>query len=539
MLENIRNFGIIAHIDAGKTTLSERILFYTGREHKLGNVDDGNTTLDWMPEERERGISITSAATTCFWKKHRLNLIDTPGHVDFTAEVERSLRVLDGAVGVFCGVGGVEAQSETVWRQANRYKVPRIAFVNKLDRTGGNFPRVVEAIRKRLGANPIPIQLPIGREGDFKGVIDLVRMKALYFEESSQGATVVEQEVPEELRAEAAAAREQMIEAVAEKVDALLEKWITDHAAITEEDVHDALRRLTLSGKGTPVLCGAAVRNKGVQPVLDAIIRYLPSPGDIPDTAGTDPHTGKPAHRRSDPQEEFCALAFKTMTDLHGELTYLRIYSGEINTKDQVVNPRLNKPERVSRIFQMHAEKRLQVEYGRAGEIVGVIGLKHTVTGDTLCATKRRIVLGSMAFPETVISMAIEPKLSADRDKLNEVLAKMAKDDPTFKVRNDDETGQIIVSGMGELHLEVIKSRMLNEFKVAANVGEPRVAYKETVLAAGEAEGVFERKIGEKTVSAAVRVRVEPCPESMPVQVELQVSPEEIPRPFLQAVEEG
>ncbi len=381
------------------------------------------------------------------------------------------------------------------------------------------------------------IQLPIGREAQFEGVIDLVRMCALRFDEAAQGAEVVVSEVPADLAAEARAAREHLVESLANHCAFLGEKWLVDAAGITEDDLHRALREVTLAGKATPVLCGASVRNKGVQPVIDAVIRYLPSPDDMPAVQGSDPHTGKPTERRADPKEHFCALAFKTATDIHGELTYLRVYSGRINTKDQVTNPRANKPERVSRIFQMHANERLPVDYGGAGEIVAVIGLKHTVTGDTLCDPRHRVVLERMEFPETVISMAIEPKLSADRDKLNEVLAKMAKDDPTFNVRADDETGQIIVSGMGELHLEIVKSRMLREFNVAANVGEPRVAYKETVLAAGEAEGHFERKTGDKTQAATVRVRVEPNPEAMAVKVELQVPPEEIPRQYQPTVE--
>lgn len=538
MLEKIRNIGIIAHIDAGKTTTSERILFYTEREHKLGDVDEGTTTMDWRDEERERGITITSAATTCRWKGYRINLIDTPGHVDFTAEVERSLRVLDGAVGVFCGVGGVEAQSETVWRQADRYKVPRIAFVNKLDRIGASFPRVVDAIRERLRANPLPVTLPIGEEQAFEGIVDLIAMKAVYFSKEDKGKTIEIRPVPESVREWAELHRESLVERVAECDDKLTEKFLSGEA-ISEEDLIAGLRGATLAGKLLPVFCGSSLKNTGVQLLLDGVVRYLPSPSDLPPLAGLEPHTQKPATRKHDPKEHFCGLAFKTETDIHGELTYLRIYSGTLRTGDQVLNPRTAKKERINRLVVLHANQRDATERASAGEIVGVIGLKHTVTGDTLCAPSHAIVLGRMNFPETVISMAIEPKSSADRDRLVEVLTMMAKDDPTFNCRSDEETGQMIVSGMGELHLEIIKNRMLKDFRVPANVGEPRVAYKETVQKASVGVGLFHKKVGERMQFAKVCVEVSPSADSVQAKIVNDASSEQLPRQFLPLVEEG
>jgi elongation factor G len=538
MLENIRNIGIIAHIDAGKTTLTERILFYTGKEHRMGAVDEGTATMDWMPEEQRRGITITSAATTCPWKNFKINIIDTPGHVDFTAEVERSLRVLDGAIGVFCGVGGVEAQSETVWRQANRYNVPRLAFVNKLDRTGADFERVVESIRKKLNANPVPLQMPIGKESAFSGVIDLIDMKAHRFEEESLGANMVETDVPEELREEVSARRHAMVEVVAGDVDWLLEKYLAQ-APLDADMLRKAVRELTIARRITPVFCGSAVKNKGVQLLLDAVCAYLPSPGDVPPVTGQDPKSGKPASRKALPSEHACALAFKTQTDRHGELTYLRIYSGTISTGDQLLNPRTAKHERLTRLFRLHANHREIIDQASAGDIVGTIGLKFTATGDTLCDKRHPMVLEIMDFPETVVSMSIEPKSSSDRDHLIEVLAMLAKDDPTFQQKSDEETGQLVISGMGELHLEIIRNRMEEEFKVSARLGEPRVGYRETVQGTAEAEAKFIKKIGDKSHYGHVVVRVESSRDKLHPQVVIAVPPEQIPRQFLQGMEDS
>ncbi len=538
MLEKVRNIGIIAHIDAGKTTTSERILYYTNREHKMGEVDDGNTTMDWMEEERRRGITITSAATTCRWKGHKINLIDTPGHVDFTAEVERSLRVLDGAVGVFCGVGGVEAQSETVWRQADRYKVPRLAFINKLDRVGASFTRCLEALVTKLNARVLPVTWPIGEESGFEAIIDLVSMKAVWFSEEDNGRTLDWREIPEAYREIAAEKREELVEQVAGEDDRLMARWVED-LPITEQDLIDGIRAATLQYKLTPVYCGSSLRNKGVQLVLDGVVRYLPSPADLPPVIGMEPHLQKPVSRRPDPKDHFSGLAFKTATDIHGELTYLRIYSGTLHTGDVVLNPRVNKKERINRLVALHANEREAIDRAVAGDIVGIVGLKQTVTGDTLCIPSHAIVLGRMKFPETVISMAIEPKTSADRDRLSEVLTTMAKDDPTFNVRMDEETGQMIVSGMGELHLEVIRNRMLSEFRVPANVGEPRVAYKETVEHAAVGEGLFHKKVGEKMLFAKVLVEVAPAPDSVQVKITNASNPDQVPKQFIPLVEEG
>ncbi len=538
MLEKTRNFGIIAHIDAGKTTTSERVLFYTDREHKMGEVDDGTTTMDWREEERKRGITITSAATTCRWKGHRFNLIDTPGHVDFTAEVERSLRVLDGAIGVFCGVGGVEAQSETVWRQADRYKVPRLAFVNKLDRLGASFPRVLDALVKKLGVRILPVTWPVGEESRFEAVIDLIDMKAVWFSDADKGKTFEVRDIPPEYEEVARRQRDFLVEKVAENVDALAEKYLSGQE-IGRDELIAGIREATLAYKLTPVFCGSSLRNKGVQILLDGVVRYLPSPLDMPPVEGIEPHTQKKITRRPDPKDHFCALAFKTDTDIHGELTYLRIYSGTARTGEVVLNPRTNKKERINRLVLLHANEREATERASAGEIIGMVGLKHTVTGDTLCQLGHTIVLGAMHFPEPVISMAIEPKTSADRDKLVEVLGTMAKDDPTFTVRSDEDTGQMIVSGMGELHLEIIKNRMLSDFKVPANVGEPRVAYKETAQHAAVGEGVFHKKVGEKMQFAKVRVEVSPSPDTVQAKILNQAPPDQLPRQFVPLVEEG
>ncbi len=538
MLDKFRNIGIIAHIDAGKTTTSERILFYTEKEHKLGNIDEGTTALDWMPEEQAHGVTITAAATVCFWKGYRINLIDTPGHVDFTAEVERSLRVLDGAVGVFCGVGGVEPQSETVWRQANRYHVPRIAFVNKLDRIGANFPRAVESIRKKLGANPVPLTWPVGEESAFRGIVDLVRRKLLTFDEDETGRIVKEEPIPADLVDEMDIRRSDMIDALANAVDWMAEKWCAKEE-FTEEELQKAIREATLALKITPVLCGSSLKNKGVQPLLDAVVAYLPSPLDVPPVQGLEPRTEKPLTRKPDPNAPLSALMFKSWTDAYGELDYVRVYSGKLETGMAVQNPRADKKERIQRIFLMHANARTAVESVGPGEIAAVIGLRFTKTGDTLCDIKHPISLGRMEFPDTVISMAIEPKSSADRDKLIQTLERMAKDDPTFTTRMDEETGQTIVSGMGEFHLEILREKMLREFKVAANVGEPRVAYKETILRAAEGDGKFIKKLADKGQYGHVVLLVEPNPSKTQVVVENRLTPDTVPRAFHAAVEDG
>ncbi|MCC6740146.1 MAG: elongation factor G [Planctomycetia bacterium] len=538
-LEKIRNLGIIAHIDAGKTTTSERILFYTGREHKLGNVDEGTTTTDWYFEERERGISIFSAATTCYWKGHRINLIDTPGHVDFTAEVERSLRVLDGAVGVFCGVGGVEPQSETVWRQADRYKVPRLAFVNKLDRVGSDFAKVVKQIREKLRANAVPVTWPIGSEAEFKGVIDLVERKALTFSEEDDGATVIVGEVPADLRDEAEVARAEMVEAVA-NITPWMEEGFLSGRTFTNDEIRKALRENTIARKIVPVFGGTSLRNKGVQPLLDGVIHYLPSPLDMPPVQGTNPETGKPVTRRPSPEDALSALVFKIFTDEFSELVYVRIYSGTLKSGEVVWNPRLGKRERVTRLNLMHGQAREAVESAGPGEIVTVVGLKLARTGDTLSDQKHPVALEAMTFPEPVVSMAIEPKNSADKDKLADTLHKMERDDPTFHTKVDEETGQTIVSGMGELHLDIIKNRMKHMYKLDANVGEPRVAYRETISGPGDGEAEFVRKVAEgKGQYGHVKLHIEPDPAKAGVQVVNAAPDGSFPKGFWPAIEDG
>lgn len=563
MLNLTRNIGIIAHIDAGKTTFTERILFYTGKEHKIGSVDDGTATMDWMEEEQKRGITITSAATTCYWQpkiaidehkeKYRVNIIDTPGHVDFTAEVQRSLRVLDGAIVVFCGVGGVEAQSETVWRQADRYLVPRMAFINKLDRVGSDLFSVIDQIEHKLKATPLLLQLPVGKEDSLAGVIDLIRMKAIIFDKESEGTKYEITEIPPELIKPAWQQRQKMIELLAEKVEWLVEPFLKGEE-IPEKLLHKAIRESTLGYKLVPVFCGSALKNIGVQPVLDAVCFYLPSPLDKPVEEGFDPDRNKPASRRHTTDEPFSALAFKTMTDRHGELTYIRVYSGRIIEGAMVYNPRIDKKERINKIFLMHSNERNQIKEAQAGDIVAVIGLRYTSTGDTICDKSHPIVYEKMEFPETVVSMAIEPKLSADREKLLEIITKLAKDDPTFQYKSDDETGQLIVSGMGELHLEIIKNRMLKEFNVAANVGDPRVAYKETIMSAVEGEGTFEKKIGEKEHFGHLKIRLEPLYQQsrqtapltdgiskIPLHpfIENQLPPDLIPKQFIPAIQDS
>ena len=494
-LDKVRNIGIMAHIDAGKTTTSERILFYTGRTHRLGEVHEGAATMDWMEEEQERGITITSAATTCQWKGYRLNLIDTPGHVDFTVEVERSLRVLDGAVAVFCAKGGVEPQSETVWRQANKYHVPRIAYVNKMDITGADFHRVVDMMRTRLGTKAVPVQLPIGKEATFRGIIDLVRMKAeVYYDD--EGKDIREEEIPADLLDEAKALRDEMIEAAAEQNDDLMEKFFGGEE-LTEEEIVSSLRQATLSCALTPVLCGTSYRNKGVQPLLDAVIAYLPSPLDVPPVHGVAKEGEAEEIRHADDSEPFSALAFKIAADpFVGKLAFFRVYSGSISSGSYVYNSTKKKRERFSRIVMMHANHREDVETVYSGEIAAAVGLKDTTTGDTLCEESHPIVLESMEFPDPVIQVAIEPKTKAGQDKMALALQRLAEEDPTFKTYTDQETGQTIIAGMGELHLEIIVDRMMREFKVEAVVGKPQVAYRETITKAVTAEGRFVRQTG-------------------------------------------
>lgn len=535
-LSRIRNIGIIAHIDAGKTTLSERILFYTGKEHRMGEVHEGTAKMDYLPEEQARGITITSAATTCYWLDHRINLIDTPGHVDFTAEVERSLRVLDGAVGVFCGVAGVEAQSETVWRQANRYVVPRLAFINKLDRIGADFERVVASIRARLGANAVPLQLPIGREKDFAGVIDLITRKTLRFMEEGQGATVVEEPIAADLVDAAEEQRQAMIEALAEQDDLLAEKFLADEA-ISVEEIRAAIRRATIGMRVVPVLAGSALRNKGVQQVLDAVVYYLPSPVETRPIEAHEVKSGKAVVRRSDPAEPVAALVFKTIHDSHGEIAFLRIYAGTIKSGDALFNPRVDKQERINRLYLMHADEREAIDEAGPGEIVGVIGLKLTRTGDTLCPRHHAVSLETMVFPETVIDMSIEPRTSKDKDALVEALHILAKDDPTFRWAVNEETGQTLISGMGELHLEIRKNQLLSDFKVDARVGKPRVAYKQTIERTAVGTGEFRRVIAGRNMYAQVRLRVDPAPAVDGCEFLNTASKEEIPPIFLPAVQ--
>ncbi len=539
-LEKTRNIGIIAHIDAGKTTTTERILFYTGITHKIGEVDEGTATMDWMPQEQERGITITSAATTCFWKGHRVNLIDTPGHVDFTIEVERSLRVLDGAVGVFCGVAGVQPQSETVWRQANRYGVPRIAFVNKMDRVGADFFKCLHSMKVRLGANPVAMTLPIGSEDAFRGVIDLVAMKALYFGEDSQGFEVTAEEVPQDLKSLAADYREKMVEEISSHDEVLMAKYL-EGKTIAAEDILSAARRATIAMKVTPVFCGSAFKNKAVQPMLDGVIHFLPSPLDVAAVQGWVPgHKDRVLTRKTDLVEPFSGLAFKIMTDpFVGTLTYVRVYSGELESGSYVYNSTKDRKERASRLLRMHANKREEVQKVGAGDIVAVVGLKQTVTGDTLCEESHPIALESMEFPIPVISVAIEPKTKADQDKLSGSLAKLAAEDPSFRVKVDPETTQTIISGMGELHLEIIVDRLMREFKVGANVGKPQVAYREALQSSAEAEGKYVRQTGGRGQFGHVWLRVEPRERGRGFEFVDKVVGGAIPKEFIPAVKKG
>ncbi|MBX9958830.1 MAG: elongation factor G [Burkholderiaceae bacterium] len=545
-IERYRNIGISAHIDAGKTTTTERILFYTGVNHKIGEVHDGAATMDWMEQEQERGITITSAATTCFWKgmdlsypEHRFNIIDTPGHVDFTIEVERSMRVLDGACMVYCAVGGVQPQSETVWRQANKYKVPRLAFVNKMDRTGANFFKVVDQMKVRLKANPVPIVIPIGAEEGFKGVVDLIKMKAIIWDEASQGMKFEYHDIPAELVADAKKWRESMVEAAAEASEELMNKYL-EEGDLSEAEIKLGLRTRTISTEIQPMLCGTAFKNKGVQRMLDAVIDFLPSPVDIPPVAGTDENEQETT-RKADDGEKFSALAFKLMTDpFVGQLTFVRVYSGVLTKGDTVFNPVKGKKERIGRIVQMHANNRQEIEEIRAGDIAACVGLKEVTTGETLCDPDAVVTLERMVFPEPVISQAVEPKTKADQEKMGLALQRLAAEDPSFRVRTDEESGQTIISGMGELHLEIIVDRMKREFSVEANVGKPQVAYRETIRKkVTDVEGKFVRQSGGKGQYGHVVFTVEPSEAGKGFEFVDAIKGGVVPREFIPAVEKG
>jgi elongation factor G len=529
----------MAHIDAGKTTTTERILYYTGVSHRMGEVHDGSATMDWMEQERERGITITAASTTCFWRDHRINIIDTPGHVDFTVEVERSLRVLDGAVAVFDSVQGVEPQSETVWRQADKYRVPRIAFMNKMDRVGADFFMSVHSLVDRLGATPVPIQLPIGREADFRGSVDLVTMKAVLYDDETLGAKYIVEDVPASMMDLAQEYREKMIEAVAEFDETAMEKYVNGDP-LSVEDIKRAIRAGTIALKITPVLCGAAFRNKGIQQLLDGIVDYLPSPVDIPPVVGVDPASGKEVKRLASDNEPFAALAFKIMTDpFSGQLTYFRVYSGTLKAGSSVLNVTKGSKERIGRLLKMHANKREEIEGVYAGDIAAAVGLKATTTGDTLSDEKHPILLEVMKFPEPVIAMAIEPKTKADQDKMVGALQKLAQEDPSFRLRTDEETGQTIIAGMGELHLEIIVDRLLREFKVEANVGKPEVAYRETIRKPAEAEGKYIKQTGGRGQYGHVVIRVEPLDRGQGFEFINKIVGGAIPKEFIPAVEKG
>ncbi|MEQ9449963.1 MAG: elongation factor G [Pseudomonadales bacterium] len=543
-----RNIGIVAHVDAGKTTTTERVLFYTGLSHKIGEVHDGAATMDWMEQEQERGITITSAATTCFWRgmtqqfdEHRVNIIDTPGHVDFTIEVERSLRVLDGAVVVFCGTSGVEPQSETVWRQANKYHVPRIVFVNKMDRQGADFLRVVEQIRKRLGSTPVPIQLAIGAEEKFRGIIDLIKMKAIIWNEADQGLTYEEEDIPAELQAEADQWREKLVEAAAEANDELMNKYL-EGEALTVEDIKAGIRARTLANEIVPALCGSAFKNKGVQAMLDAVVEYLPAPTEVKPIDGMLPD-GEHDTRPADDDAPFAALAFKIATDpFVGTLTFFRVYSGVLKTGDQVYNPIKGRKERIGRMVQMHSNHRNEIKEVRAGDIAAAIGLKDVTTGETLCAQNAQITLERMEFPEPVISVAVEPRSVADQEKMGVALSKLAQEDPSFRVETDEETGQTIISGMGELHLDIIVDRMKREFSVEANIGKPQVAYRETIRAVREQETKFVRQTGGRGQYGHVYIRFEPYKDedgNYAYEFVDEISGGVIPKEFIPAVNKG
>ncbi len=544
-ISQYRNIGIMAHIDAGKTTTTERILYYTGVSHKIGEVHDGAATMDWMEQEQERGITITSAATTCFWsgmdqqfRQHRINIIDTPGHVDFTIEVERSLRVLDGACAVFCAVGGVEPQSETVWRQADKYGVPRIAFVNKMDRAGADFLRVVEQIRDRLGAEPVPMQLNVGAEEDFRGVVDLLKMKVILWDESNMGMTYREEDIPVDLRAQCDEMREALVEAAAEADDLLMERYL-ESGDLDDAEIRQGIRKRTLKGEIVPAFCGSAFKNKGVQAILDAIVEYLPSPLDVPPVQGETPD-GKPVERHADDKEPFASLAFKIATDPYvGTLTFIRVYSGVLKSGDTVYNSVKGKKERIGRLLQMHANSREEIKEVRAGDIAAAVGLKDVVTGETLCAVNAPIVLDRMEFPEPVISVAVEPKTQADQEKMAVALGKLMQEDPSFRVHTDEDSGQTIISGMGELHLEIIVDRLQREFGVAANIGKPQVAYRESISKTVEQEGKFVRQSGGKGMYGHVWLKLEPLPRGSGYEFEDAIVGGVVPKDFIPAVDKG
>ena len=538
-LDKTRNIGIMAHIDAGKTTTTERILFYTGINYKIGEVHEGTATMDWMEQEQERGITITSAATTCNWQDHRINIIDTPGHVDFTAEVERSLRVLDGAVAVFCAVGGVEPQSETVWRQADKYGVPRIAFVNKMDRPGSDFERVMEMMRTRLQARPVAIQYPIGKEDTFRGIIDLIENKAVIFQDGTQGTDFTIEEVPEDYRQIVHDYREKLIEAASEVDERLTEKYVAGEPISTAE-LTVAIRKATVAIKLTPVLCGAAFKNKGVQQLLDGVVAYLPSPLDIPSIEGLNPEKTAPVFRKADDNEPFSALVFKIMTDpFVGQLAFFRVYSGTLDSSAYVYNSTKQRRERIGRLLKMHANKREEIKEVMAGDIAAAVGLRDVTTGDTICDEDKPVILESMDFPEPVISVAIEPKTKADQEKMGVALGKLAKEDPTFKIHTEPDTGQTLISGMGELHLEIIVDRMMREFAVAANVGKPQVAYKETIRRKADAEGKYIRQTGGHGQYGHVKITVEPSEPGAGFIFENEISGGTIPKEFIKPIEQG
>jgi elongation factor G len=538
-LEKSRNIGIMAHIDAGKTTTTERILYYTGINYKIGEVHEGTATMDWMEQEQERGITITSAATTCTWKNHRINIIDTPGHVDFTAEVERSLRVLDGAVAVFCAVGGVEPQSETVWRQADKYGVPRIAFVNKMDRPGADFGRVLDMMRSRLHAKPVAIQYPLGKEETFRGVIDLIENKAIVFHDATMGSEFSVEEVPAEFKDVVHEYREKLIEAASEVDEHLMEKYVGGEP-ISNEELMAAIRKATISIKLTPVICGSAFKNKGVQQLLDSVVFYLPSPLDIPSIEGTSPHNSKAEVRKADDKEPFAGLVFKIMTDpFVGQLAFFRVYSGSLNSGAYVYNSTKQRRERIGRLLKMHANKREEIKDVMAGDIAAAVGLRDVTTGDTICDEQKQVLLESMDFPEPVISVAIEPKTKADQEKMGVALGKLAQEDPTFKIHTDTDTNQTIISGMGELHLEIIVDRMMREFNVGANVGKPQVAYKETIRKKADAEGKYIRQTGGRGQYGHVRITVEPSEVGAGFVFENEIVGGSIPKEYIKPIEQG
>ncbi|MGA1988315.1 MAG: elongation factor G [Candidatus Sulfotelmatobacter sp.] len=538
-LERCRNIGIMAHIDAGKTTTTERILFYTGKTHRIGEVHEGTATMDWMEQEQERGITITSAATTCTWRDIRINIIDTPGHVDFTAEVERSLRVLDGAVAVFDAVHGVQPQSEKVWRQADKYGVPRICFINKIDKMGADFEHAVDTIRKRLSAKPVAIQFPIGQEDKFRGVIDLINMKSIVWQDDTMGAEYITEEIPAELKKKAEAFHAQLVESIAENDDEILHKFL-EGEEITADELRSSLRKSTIALKVFPVVVGTAFKNKGVQPLLDAVVDYLPSPLDVPETHGIDPDNGEKIFRHADDKEPFAALAFKIMADpFVGQLTFIRVYSGQLKTGDSVRNVRTTKTERIGRLLKMHANKREEISEILAGDICAAVGLKNVGTGDTICNEDHPIALESITFAVPVISVAVEPKTKADQEKMGMALSRLAQEDPTFKVHTDPDSGQTIISGMGELHLEIIVDRMMREYKVEANVGKPQVAYRETIRKHAQAEGKYIRQTGGKGQYGHAKIYLDPQPPGLGYEFVNDITGGSVPKEFIKPIDQG